>query len=160
MWKGSSWKSTYSLLLLLTVQNVHHNLIMNQQQIVLWHKIKLPTETTVFVWMGPLLSERSLKQNECQADRHQPIFISGYSSGWVMWGCGCVSAAVCLPCLAGFGTSERREQVSHSWQMCWRRIGPGNPAASPLTCHCQLPPDERWEWNVSLVQFKRKADVS
>lgn len=160
MWKGSSWKSTYSLLLLLTVQNVHHNLIMNQQQIVLWHEIKLPTETIVFVWMGPLLSERSLKQNECQADRHQPIFISGYSSGWVMWGCGCVSAAVCLLRLAGFGTSERREQVSHSWQMCWRRICPGNPAVSPPTCHCQLLPDERWEWNVSLVQFKRKADVS
>lgn len=31
-----------------------------------------------------------------------------------------------------------------------------NPAVSPPTRRCQLPPDKLWKWNVSLVQFKRK----
>lgn len=47
----------------------------------------------------------------------------------------------------GFPTTDRCVKAESALE---------NPAVSPPTRRCQLPPDKLWKWNVSLAQFKRQ----
>lgn len=94
MWKGSSWKSTYSLLLLLTVQNVHPNLRMNAMNSKLFCDIKSNYQQRQWCLFGWGLCSVRGAWNGMSARLTDTSPFSSAVTVAVEW---CEVVAVCLP---------------------------------------------------------------